>query len=211
MVQALPSSQDAPSALAGFEHAPDEVLHVPTVWHWSLAGQVFAAPPTQVPPEQTSPVVHALPSSQDVPSDLAPLSTQELMPAEQVRMPVLQGELAMGQACPATHAVQAPERQTLPLPQAVPSSALPLSTHIEVPVEHDNIPLWQGVATEQLPPAAQATHWPLLHTMPSPHAVPAARPRQLTEGEESTVLPASLVELSGMSRFVPPSTVGTDF
>jgi hypothetical protein len=141
VVHALPSSQEAPSVLAGLEHAPVEVLQVPAVWHWSLAGQVFIVPPTHVPPEQASPDVQALPSSQDVPSGLAPLSTQVLTPAEQVRMPVLQGALGIGQACPATHAVHAPARQTLPLPQEVPSSTLPLSTQTEVPVAHDRTPL----------------------------------------------------------------------
>jgi hypothetical protein len=38
-VQALPSVQSAPSALAGFVHAPMLELHVPATWRWSLAVQ----------------------------------------------------------------------------------------------------------------------------------------------------------------------------
>jgi len=44
-------------------------LQVPAWWHWSGAAQVKAVPP-HVPPVQTSSLVHALPSSQVVPSDL---------------------------------------------------------------------------------------------------------------------------------------------
>jgi len=42
---------------------------LPAWWHWSGAAQVKAVPP-QVPAVQTSFLVHALPSSQVVPSDL---------------------------------------------------------------------------------------------------------------------------------------------
>jgi hypothetical protein len=48
-VQALPSEQDAPSALTGFEHTPVAVLQVPAVWHWSGAAQVIGFAPTQAP------------------------------------------------------------------------------------------------------------------------------------------------------------------
>jgi len=44
-------------------------LQVPVSWHWSGAAQVKAVPP-QVPAVQTSFLVHGLPSSQVVPSDL---------------------------------------------------------------------------------------------------------------------------------------------
>ena len=36
-VHALPSLHAVPFVATGFEHAPVLVLHVPAVWHWSLA------------------------------------------------------------------------------------------------------------------------------------------------------------------------------
>jgi hypothetical protein len=66
-VQALPSLQDVPSALAGLEQAPVFGLHVPTVWHWSWAVQVTGSPPVQTPFWQVELWVQALPSSHGVP------------------------------------------------------------------------------------------------------------------------------------------------
>ncbi len=56
-----------PFAFVGFEHDPVPVSHVPAVWQESIAVHVTAVPP-HTPPVQTSPVVHALPSLQLVPS-----------------------------------------------------------------------------------------------------------------------------------------------
>jgi hypothetical protein len=47
-VQALPSLQAAPVA-TGFDQAPVLVLHVPAVWHWSLAVHVTGFDPVHVP------------------------------------------------------------------------------------------------------------------------------------------------------------------
>ena len=52
-----------PSGFAGFEQMPFAGLHVPALWHWSLAVQVRGGLLTQVPPEHVS-VVHALLSVQ---------------------------------------------------------------------------------------------------------------------------------------------------
>src|SRR5262245_62761026 len=70
-VQALPSLQLEPSALAGFEHTPVCGSQVPALWHWSLAVQVTGFVPTQVPALQESLCVQALPSLQLEPSALA--------------------------------------------------------------------------------------------------------------------------------------------
>jgi len=43
LVQALPSLQDVPFALAGLEHWPVFGSQVPAVWHWSEAVQVTRA------------------------------------------------------------------------------------------------------------------------------------------------------------------------
>jgi hypothetical protein len=66
-VQACPSSQVAPSGLAGLLQTPLAALQVPAVWHESEAVQALGAPPVQAPATQDSPVVQALPSEQVVP------------------------------------------------------------------------------------------------------------------------------------------------
>ena len=66
-VQALPSLHVVPFVATGLEHAPVLVLHVPAVWHWSLALQVTGLEPVQVPLWQVSVCVHALPSLHVVP------------------------------------------------------------------------------------------------------------------------------------------------
>jgi hypothetical protein len=66
-VHAFPSLHDVPLAAAGFEHVPVLVLHVPAVWHASLAVHVMGFAPVHVPFWQLSLCVHALPSLQAVP------------------------------------------------------------------------------------------------------------------------------------------------
>ena len=53
-----------PFPRAGFEHVPP--LHVPALWHWSLAVHTIAVP-AHVPPVHMSFIVQALPSSHSVP------------------------------------------------------------------------------------------------------------------------------------------------
>ena len=67
-VQTSPSLHAVPSGLAGFEQTPVAGLQLPAAWHWSLAVQVTAPPPTQVPAWQLSACVQALPSLHAVPS-----------------------------------------------------------------------------------------------------------------------------------------------
>jgi hypothetical protein len=66
-VQALPSLQEVPLVAAGFEQAPVEELHVPTVWHWSEAVHTTRLLPTQAPDWQVSVCVQASPSLQGTP------------------------------------------------------------------------------------------------------------------------------------------------
>jgi hypothetical protein len=68
LVQTLWSLHIVPSATAGFEHAPVVELHMPAVWHWSLAVQTTRSEPTQLPAEQVSTCVQALPSLHPAPS-----------------------------------------------------------------------------------------------------------------------------------------------
>jgi hypothetical protein len=53
----LVSSQVVPSALAGFEHTPVDVLQTPAVWHESSAVQVTPAQGLLVVPPH-EPAVH---------------------------------------------------------------------------------------------------------------------------------------------------------
>ena len=48
-VHALPSLQDDPSALFGFEQTPVAGLHVPALWHWSRAVHVTVFEPEHDP------------------------------------------------------------------------------------------------------------------------------------------------------------------
>lgn len=68
-VQASPSLQPVPSALAGFEHVPVAGLHVPEVWHAFEAVHTTGLLPTQAPAAlQVSVCVHALLSLHVVPA-----------------------------------------------------------------------------------------------------------------------------------------------
>src|SRR5438034_50781 len=72
-VPILPSSQGAPSDLAGLLQAPVAGLQVPAEWHWSEAVHTTGFVPAQAPAWQVSLCVHALPSSQGAPLGLAGL------------------------------------------------------------------------------------------------------------------------------------------
>src|SRR2546425_1069206 len=69
-VQALPSLQAVPSALAGVEQVPVAGSQKPAAWPWSSALQLPGVAPVQVPAWQVSVWVQALPSVQAVPSAL---------------------------------------------------------------------------------------------------------------------------------------------
>jgi hypothetical protein len=63
-VHALPSLHEVPFAAAGLEHVPVDGLHVPAVWHESLAAHETGFVPVQTPAWHVSVCVHALPSLQ---------------------------------------------------------------------------------------------------------------------------------------------------
>src|SRR5919204_598778 len=64
VVQALPSLQVVPLALAGLEHCPVVGSQVPATWHVSDGKHTVAVPPWQKPLWHVSPTVQTLPSSQ---------------------------------------------------------------------------------------------------------------------------------------------------
>src|SRR5205823_3398771 len=70
VVHTLPSSQVVPSGLAGLEQTPVAGLHLPASWHWSGGAHRTGVPGAHVPLSQASPVVHASPSSHEVPFGL---------------------------------------------------------------------------------------------------------------------------------------------
>ena len=114
----LASSQAVPSGLATLTHWPVAALHVPAVWHESVgAGQTTAAPATQVPPWQVSPLVQLLLSEQAVPLATAGV---EHTPEVASQVPAVWQESAAVQTL-ATPPEQAPAWQVSPVVQALPS------------------------------------------------------------------------------------------
>jgi len=67
-VHTFSSSQGVPSGLCGFEQLPVAGLQVPATWHWSSGVQTTEFGPVHKPDWQVSGWVHALLSSQAVPS-----------------------------------------------------------------------------------------------------------------------------------------------
>jgi len=67
-VHDFPSLQLVPSFAFGFEHTPVAGVHVPAMWHWSLAVHVTGLDPVHTPDwhvfvwKQRFELVHAVPS-----------------------------------------------------------------------------------------------------------------------------------------------------
>ena len=75
---------------------------------------------------------------------------------------------------PWVQATHEPLSQTLLVPHAAPLARLvPWSAHVELPVEHDVSPLWQGLLGVQVVPAVQLAHDPPEQTWLVPHEVPS--------------------------------------
>jgi hypothetical protein len=132
-----------------------------------------AVQPTQDPPLQTRFVPQPVPFGSAV-----AVATHVCEPVAQEVRPVWHGSGSVAQARPATQAVHVPPLQTWFEPQVVPfgSGAAALSTHTDVPVEQDVMPVLQGSGfVAQVWPAVQATHAPALQTWFDPQPVPSAR------------------------------------
>jgi len=101
--------------------------------------------PPQTPAVQTSLKVQATPSTQPVPSVLAPPSMQVWTPVEQEVVPFLQMLGLVVHETPAEHATQVPPAlQTMLVPQVVPVIFCVLLTHAIVPVVQVVRPVKQG-------------------------------------------------------------------
>ena len=153
VVHAFPSSQVP--VLTGLLQMPVLVLQVPALWHWSLAVQTTAAPLVQTPDLQTSPVVHANPSVQALPSALTtfaqPLTGSQTLAmwhwsAVQVakvpvQLPLLHLSLVV-QALPSSHAivlfvcVQAYAPEHASVVHGLPSSQVASLMHVYKPLAH---------------------------------------------------------------------------
>ncbi len=91
-------------------------------------------------------------------------------------MPWLQA-LVGTQVAPSAHATQAPPAQTMPLPQPLPSLALPACMQTGEPVPQLVCPSLQGWPLNvQALPSAQATQTPAEQTIPVPPSAPPAPP-----------------------------------
>ena len=177
-VQAFPSLQVAPLFPAGLLQVPVLVSQVPAMWHASLAVQVFALPPTQVPFEHVSVCVHAFPSLQAPP--LLPIGLLQV-PVDVSQVPALwQTSLAVQVlAFPPT---QAPFAHVSVWVHALPSLHVPPLLPIgllQVPVAVSQVPaLWQASLAVQvfaLPP----TQAPFAHVSVCVHAFPSLHPPPL--------------------------------
>jgi len=94
---------------------------------------------------------------------------------------------------PVPHAVQVPlALQYMPdEPQRDPAGLFPLSLQMSEPVEHDEVPVLQGLAGVHVTLGVHALHVPLLHTRFVPQGEPSAR-----DVFESTQLGAPDVQVS---------------
>jgi hypothetical protein len=169
--------------------APDEQTVVPT-WHAFVAG-VHEAPVVHAPhapSSQTSLLPHDVPFVAFV-----PVSLQTGAPDEQTMVPAWHAFVDGVQEAPAMHEPQDPLSQTWLVPHDAPLARLvPVSVHTEVPLAHDVVPVWHGLAGAQGTPALHVAHAPLSQTPPL-HDVPfvAFVPVSLQTGEpdEHTVVP----------------------
>jgi hypothetical protein len=116
-VQALSSSHGVPSAFAGSEQMPVAGSHTPASWHCPEAMQTIGSEPTHTPAAQVSVWVHALPSSQAVPSSAIPVPVQ---------MPPVQASVAL-QLSKSSHGVPSAFSGLEQMP--VPESHTPASWH----------------------------------------------------------------------------------
>ena len=87
MVQALPSLQVLPSALAGVEQTPVAGAQVPASWQSSIARHTTGLEPTHLPAAHASLLVQAEPSLQVVPSKTGDALH---LPVERSHTPTLQ-------------------------------------------------------------------------------------------------------------------------
>jgi hypothetical protein len=182
---------------------------VPLVTLLTLAVHADVPVAHEVSPVWQADGAHAVP---DVHATHAPLSQTWLLPQAvplatfvvvppQVEPPVEHDVVAVWHALPAgwhawpdVHAMQLPlPSHTWLDPHVVPAEAFDENAHVEVPVEHVVIPVWQTLLVGlHATPAVHATHAPLSQTWLLPQAVPLATfvaPVHIDEPLEQSVVP----------------------
>jgi hypothetical protein len=177
VVQALPSLHAVPSVAEGFEHMPVLGLHVPAMWHWSLAPQTTGLDPVHAPPwqayawKQTFEPVQLVPFTtfDQAVVELAGIQTWQTFAG--FRVPDAYSVPPMKQS-----AMQAPEEQTSPLPQLAPFAAFDHAVVELAGVQTRHAFAGSTVADAySVPPMKQsATHVPAEQTSPLPQVVPVA-------------------------------------
>jgi hypothetical protein len=108
-----------------------------------------------------------------------PVETHMAVPELHEIVPVRQGFAGLPgvQVPPPAQGEQAPLLHTWPEPQTVPLPALPVATHVDCPLLHDVVPVWQklaGVPGVQGVPAVHGAHPPLSQTSLEPQDAPFA-------------------------------------
>jgi hypothetical protein len=85
---------------------------------------------------------------------------------------------------PGVQVTQPPLTQTLPVPQVVPAGWSPPSTHTELPVVQEIVPVLQRLVGWQEVPGEQVTQPPLTQTFPVPQLVISATGVQVPVAHE---------------------------
>jgi hypothetical protein len=131
----------------------------------------------QAPRRQKFGSTHALPQYPQLASSVFTLThtpEQLVYPTSHAHAhaPAVHAQCALTGSVP-LQLLHAPPQHTAGDPHEVPSPRLPVGEHVDAPVAHEVVPLWQADGLHETP-AVHATHEPPLHTMFVPHEVPSA-------------------------------------
>jgi len=174
--------------------------------------------PEQAPPGTQS-MQAPLPLQTRLVPQLAPAalfasSTQVRVPVVHEPMPLLQAFGLFEQAPPGVQATQLPALlQTMLVPQPVPAAFIVPFTHVDLPVEHEAVPLKQGFGLpEQLWPGVHIPQKPLpSQTRLVPQDMPAAMLVALSTQTDAPVAHETTPALhgDGLPLHAPPAVHGT--
>jgi hypothetical protein len=164
-VHLSPSSQ-AP-VLTGFEQTPVVVLHVPALWHWSLALHTIGLLPVQTPVWHVSLCVHLLPSLQATPSVLLGF---EQTPVVLSQLPTL-WHWSLAEHVTGLAPTHLPALQLSLLVHAFPSSQVvpaATGTALQAPVTASHVPALHASLSAEQSTAVPPTHLPAARSQVRP-------------------------------------------
>lgn len=118
-----------------------------------------------------------MPPGHGVSTGATPPPTHTGAPLAHEIVPRAQGPPPVGvHVAPGVHGTHVPvDEHTLVGPHIVPAGAMPVAVHVAAPDAHVICPVLHGVDSMHAAPFEQGMHAPIpLHTVPSPHATPAA-------------------------------------